>query len=85
VFTLASGTLPDGLTLSAAGVLAGTPTTLGSSAITIRVTDGNGCPSTIAYTIETIGAVPTLPQGFLIVLGLGLAWFGYLQLRRRTA
>ena len=35
VFTVSSGTLPEGLTLSAAGVLAGTPTALGSSTVTI--------------------------------------------------
>jgi VCBS repeat-containing protein len=42
-FALASGTIPSGLTLSAAGVLSGTPTVTGTFPITVRVTDGNGC------------------------------------------
>jgi Bacterial cadherin-like domain/Putative Ig domain len=42
-FTLNSGSLPAGLTLSAAGVLSGTPTVAGSFPITVLVTDSNGC------------------------------------------
>jgi hypothetical protein len=42
-FTLNSGSLPSGLTLSAAGLLSGTPTVTGSFPITVKVTDGNGC------------------------------------------
>jgi hypothetical protein len=42
-FTINTGTLPTGLTLSAAGVLSGTPTQTGSFPITVKVTDGNGC------------------------------------------
>ena len=42
-FSLNTGSLPAGLTLSAAGVLSGTPTQTGSFSITVKVTDGNGC------------------------------------------
>ena len=42
-FTLNSGTLPTGLTLSSAGVLSGTPTQTGSFPITVKATDANGC------------------------------------------
>src|SRR3954447_5593997 len=45
-FTLASGTLPSGLTLSAAGVLSGSPTQTGSFPITVNATDSNGCTGT---------------------------------------
>jgi hypothetical protein len=38
-WSLASGTLPAGLTLSPAGVLSGTPTRAGTSSFTVRVTD----------------------------------------------
>ncbi|MCW2983552.1 MAG: outer rane autotransporter barrel domain protein, partial [Conexibacter sp.] len=38
-WTLASGTLPAGLRLSAAGLLSGTPTRAGTSSFTVRVTD----------------------------------------------
>jgi hypothetical protein len=84
VFAVSSGTLPDRLTLSPAGVLAGTPTAIGSSVVTIKVTDGNNCPSSIPYTIETNGVVPTMPQAFVLLLAVGLAGAGYLRLRRRS-
>src|SRR5207248_1912871 len=42
-FSLNSGSLPAGLTLSSAGLLSGTPTVTGSFPITVKVTDGNGC------------------------------------------
>jgi hypothetical protein len=51
-FSLASGTLPSGLTLSTAGVLSGSPTQTGSFPITVKVTDANGCTGTGAtYTL----------------------------------
>ncbi len=39
-FTVSSGALPDGLSLSAGGVLSGTPTTVGSSTFRIGATNG---------------------------------------------
>ena len=42
-FTINSGTLPSGVTLSSAGVLSGTPTETGTFSITVKVTDVNGC------------------------------------------
>lgn len=39
-WSLASGTLPAGLTLSSTGVISGTPTTAGTASITVAVTDG---------------------------------------------
>ncbi len=45
-FSLASGTLPAGMSLSASGVLSGTPTQTGSFPITVKVTDSNGCTGT---------------------------------------
>ena len=71
VFSVLSGTLPAGLTLTSGGLLAGTPTTAGSSTVTIQATDGNGCPGVITYTIVIAAATcpvitlapPTLPTG----------------------
>jgi hypothetical protein len=54
-FTLNSGTLPAGLTLSAAGVLSGTPTQTGSFPITVHVVDANGCSANSATYTLTIG------------------------------
>ena len=42
-FSLNTGTLPTGLTLSTAGVLSGTPTQSGLFPITVKATDSNGC------------------------------------------
>ena len=53
-FSLA-GTLPSGMTLSAAGVLSGTPTESGGFPITVTATDFNGCSGSNSYTL-TISA-----------------------------
>jgi hypothetical protein len=84
-FTVTSGTLPAGLTLTPAGVLAGTPTTPGTTPVVIRGTDANGCFAEISYTITVAAAVPTLSQWAMIVLILLLALAGYAAMRRRVA
>src|SRR6202043_1271692 len=43
-WTLSSGTLPAGLTLSTSGLLSGTPTTIGVSLFTVQVTDSSTPP-----------------------------------------
>jgi len=45
-FSLFSGSLPSGLSLSSGGIISGTPTVAGSSAITVRVTDSNTATAT---------------------------------------
>lgn len=84
VFAILSGTLPAGLTLSSSGLLSGTPTTVGTSTVTIQATDGNGCPGVATYTITIDPVTPTLPQFFALLLASGLAWFGYSRLRRQA-
>jgi VCBS repeat-containing protein len=54
VWSLASGTLPAGITFSNAGTLSGTPVRAGTSTIGIKATDANGCSSTASFTL-TIG------------------------------
>ncbi len=49
-FSTASA-LPTGLTLSAAGVLSGTPIQLGSFPLTVKATDNNNCMGTASYTL----------------------------------
>jgi hypothetical protein len=67
-WSLASGTLPNGLGLnSSTGVISGTPTALGTSSFTVQVTDANSQIATQALSI-TIGSGPsitttTLPAG----------------------
>jgi hypothetical protein len=81
-FAVTGGVLPAGLTLTPAGVLAGTPTTAGTSTFTVRATDANGCFAEASYPLIVIAAVPTLPQVFIILLAVGLGVVGYFRLRR---
>ncbi len=49
-WSLSSGVLPTGMTLSSGGVLSGTPTALGSFTFTVKATDADSCFSTKSYT-----------------------------------
>lgn len=85
-FTLPSGNLPPGLTLTPNGVLSGTPTTAGSFSFSIRATDiTTGCLVDQPYSIVVAEPVPTLSEWALIGLGLLLALAGFFALRARTA
>jgi hypothetical protein len=59
-WTVAGGALPQGLSLSAAGAITGTPTTQGSSSFTIRVTDSSTpTPLSASATLSmSVGAAP---------------------------
>jgi hypothetical protein len=63
VFTVQQGTLPDGLSLNATtGAITGSPTTAGTSSITISVSD-TGTPQNTAqhsYVITIVPPTPTL-------------------------
>ena len=70
-YTFASAPLVPvpGLTLTSAGLLSGTPTTVGIFNFTITAMDANGCLGSLAYSISiasclipTLGP-PTLPDG----------------------
>lgn len=54
-FTLGSGTLPAGLSLSSGGVLSGTPTTATNYTFTVLATNGNGSTSSTSQGV-TIAA-----------------------------
>ncbi|MBI1761641.1 MAG: VCBS repeat-containing protein, partial [Acidobacteria bacterium] len=56
-FSVSMGALPNGLTLSGAGVLAGTPTTAGLFNFTITATDANICLSAHTYPLTINQAV----------------------------
>ncbi len=83
-FSTQAAALPSGLTLTSAGLLAGTPTTALAQTFTVRATDARGCFIARPYTLVIGTEVPTMPQLFMIVLTLGLMLAGYVQLRRRT-
>jgi hypothetical protein len=64
-WTISAGTLPANLNLDpASGVIAGTPTTPGTSSFTVRVADTGGQSDTqgLSITINTIPPPPTPPN-----------------------
>jgi len=68
-WSLASGSLPDGLTLSSEGTVAGTPKTSGTANFTVMVEDANGNTATHAVNM-TIRSLPAIagsvpPDGYL--------------------
>ena len=58
-WSLASGTLPGGLSLSAAGVLSGTPTTAGTFSFTVQVADA-ATPSQVRSAAVSLTVSPAL-------------------------
>ncbi len=68
-YTLVSGTLPSGLTLTSSGTFSGTATANGSYPVTIRVTDAAGrtSQSDVVLNINSSAfsiATPNLPEAF---------------------
>jgi hypothetical protein len=51
-FTIYSGSLPPGLSLSSDGAISGTPTTAGEYLVCFTVTDAAGCHLTKCFYIE---------------------------------
>jgi hypothetical protein len=84
-FSLSSGTLPPGLSLSPAGLISGNPTTIGTFAFVVAGSDAGSCNSTANYSIEIMQTVPAMPTIFLIALMTLLAAGSWLVLRRRSA
>ncbi len=66
-WSLASGTLPGGLTLSGSGQIAGTPTASGPSSFTVKATSGPGSDTqalSISITVAPVTITTTsLPSG----------------------
>ncbi len=61
-FSVSSGVLPQGLSLSNAGALTGTPSQLGSFSFTVRGANGNGCFGEQPYTLAiNCGAIALTP------------------------
>ena len=58
-WSLASGSMPAGLTLSALGTIEGTPTATGTTAVVVRVTDSAPSPATTTAPLSIVIAPPT--------------------------
>jgi len=59
-FTVISGSLPTGVSLSSAGVISGVPTAAGTFNFTVRATDAHGATGTQSYSLFTSSAVVVL-------------------------
>jgi hypothetical protein len=59
-WSVASGALPAGVTLSSAGVLSGTPTTGGSSTFTVQATNTAGSATSGSITITVTATAPVI-------------------------
>jgi hypothetical protein len=73
----------DGLTITLAGLISGTPFSTGTLTCTLRGTDAAGCFNDYPYSLTITQAVPTLPEGFVLFLAAGLVGLGCLRLRWR--
>lgn len=61
-FSLFSGKLPDGLTLSGNGVISGTPTEGGDFNFTVSVADSQNCGAKVDYILHIEIVSPTISQ-----------------------
>jgi large repetitive protein len=64
-WTVTDGAIPDGLTLSSSGAIAGIPTTVGSSTFTVRVTDQAAATHSRALTL-VIAQIEVLTNGVAV-------------------
>ncbi len=68
-FSLSSGSLPPGLTLSTTGVISGTPTQTGTFTGTVTATNGVASDASQSFKINITNATtPTLPTWGLVLL-----------------
>jgi hypothetical protein len=73
-WSVTAGTLPAGLALAANGVLSGTPTTVGTSNFTVKVTDGSRS-ATKGFTVNVIEALKvTAPAAPAAAVGSEFIW-----------
>ncbi len=59
-YSVSAGAVPAGLTLSTAGVLSGTPTTIGTSNFTVTATNASGSTSTGSLSVTISGTPQTI-------------------------
>jgi hypothetical protein len=64
-YSLASGSLPVGLTLSSSGVISGTPSSTGTSTFGVESTDNSGATGVQTFQIKTIAASVGGNSGFV--------------------
>jgi hypothetical protein len=87
-FTLSSGTLPSGMTLSSAGILSGTPTQAGNYSFGITSTNASGVEATENFTLgvqaaEDVTDTPVMPTWGLCALAAALLFLAITALPAR--
>ena len=70
-----TGPLPAGLTLSSAGVLSGTPTTVGNYTFTVSATDSVGASASQSYTVGISGSA--FSQYLVTIMGSSTVQAGH--------
>ncbi|RSL19413.1 putative Ig domain-containing protein [Edaphobacter aggregans] len=75
-FSLSSGSLPTGLTLSSAGIISGTPTAAGASTFTLKVTDSSSpaLSATASFSITVNSSPMAITTATLSTPTLGSAY-----------
>jgi hypothetical protein len=73
-WTLVSGSLPPGLSLSSSGVITGIPTANVTSNFTVRLTDAANNSATQSFTLIVIAAPPLARSGVLAHIAAGDSW-----------
>ena len=73
-FSVTSGELPPGITLSNRGVVSGTPTAAGTSTFRVRAEDSTGCAGSRLYTLTISCPSVNLSPPLLPSATLGLAY-----------
>ncbi len=61
-YAVTSGSLPAGISLSSAGVVSGTPTSVGASSFTVTATDSEATPQTASLPLVLLLVYPTTPN-----------------------
>ncbi|HEY1342110.1 MAG TPA: Ig domain-containing protein [Bryobacteraceae bacterium] len=80
-----SGSLPAGLSLSASGVITGTPMSAGTASFTAGVLDSAGASANRAFTLIVIGQTALLRSGVLSHIAAGGGWSSSISLVNSSA
>ena len=84
-WSIISGALPSGLTLSSAGVIAGTPTVIGNYAFAAQAQDSSSATASQSFSL-TVTAPGALPRaGIISQLSAGAGWVTTIWLINRSA
>ncbi|SDF83185.1 beta strand repeat-containing protein [Terriglobus roseus] len=76
-YTVTSGSLPAGLSLSSAGVVSGTPTAVGASSFTITATDSQTTPQQASLPLTMQVVYPSTPSDALLKGPYAFLFQGY--------